>query len=634
MITRGMLKGLCLNLLLVGGVSTYAETVDRSQWTANQFWEETQLSFSSLIYGVINDANCKSSHQKILACIAVMNEMHDMQNPKNDETIVIDLKDGLAFKKIPTSGISTKDYLIKLKKELSESEIDESGLGMLRGSFSDSLTQFDQNFLNESNDSLTAANLYNVFLRVAVDPHSYIMPSYFNQQRSQAVSNKKGLGLSFQVVDIEGKEKYEIIDLDEGAPGEKAGFKVGDVILQVNGVDTLKEMLSVMKTVDELEITVLRESEVLNFMVTRAEYEIRNVIAKYFSVDGGIIGYIKLRSFSDPTGCSAIKKTIDFLNSKFPLKGMILDLRNNGGGLVSQATCIMENYLELGSINWMTKTLGDNELVYQNFTTDNFVQRLQRKHNVVLVNGYSASASEALSMFLQDYQKAWIVGERTFGKGSMQGVGGFLRSEFGENAQAILTAETKALYYGPKGISPQVDGVEPDIKAYPRIDQFEETEFVREEDRYAFPILDRVVNKELLVDPERELEKAKIQGCVNEQRHVRSKFDKLSTVDQKSFDNQLEVAIETVLCASEHAKVKARVELNQTNDIEMISIAKKRRRIFREQNRNFRPEPIKPEPIQFEPFKPEPIQFELKPQVKPQEEEKPENDGDDTQDKE
>lgn len=630
MITRGMLKGLCLNLLLVGGVSTYAQAVDRSQWTANQFWEETQLSFSSLIYGVINDTNCKSSHQKILACIAVMNEMHDMENPDNEETIVIDLEKGLAFKKIPTAGISTKDYLIKLRDELSQ--IDESGLGLLRGSFSESLSQFNENFLSESNDSLSAANLYNVFLRVAVDPHSYIMPSYLHQQNSQAVSNKKGLGLYFQVVDIEGKDKYVITEVVEGAPGEKAGLKVGDVILQVNGVGELEETLTLMKTVDDLEFTVLRDEQILTLMATRAEYEVRNVVSKYFTIEDEIIGYIKLRTFSDPTGCREIKKIVDHMNANFSLKGVILDLRNNGGGLVTQATCIMENYLELGSINWMTKALGDRELVYSNFITENFKQRLQRKHNVVLVNGYSASASEALSMYLQDYQKAWIVGERTFGKGSMQGVGGFIKTEFGESAKAILTAETKALYYGPKGVSPQVVGVEPDIVAYPKFDQTADTEFVREVDRFAFPILDRVVDKESLIDPVRAREKAKVQECVSEQHHLRAKFDSLTTVDQKAFDNQLEVAVETILCASQHVKPKPRVKLIQTNDIEMITLNEKRRRIFQEQNRNLRPEPYRPEPVRIEPFKPEPIKFEMDPQLKPEQEEKPENDGDDSKD--
>jgi hypothetical protein len=253
----------------------------------------------------------------------------------------------------------------------------------------------------------------------------------------------------------------------------------------------------------------------------------------------------------------------------------------------------------------MEKILGDNTLDYDSIRRYKKRSGVQDYHSVVLINGYSASASEALSMYLQDYEKAFIVGERSFGKGSVQSVGEFPNKDYGEDSRGIVRAQTQFLYYGPKGISPQLRGVTPDIVAYPKMDQREATEFMRETDLYAFPIPDREVNVDELVRPTRIRQVDIVKNCLHDSSRIKSDYNKLSKTNKSLFDNQLETGIETITCANKEVKVTRKITLNQTNDLEMLSQAELRVRRMRNMVNpfmlpgSFKPEFMKPELPEF-----------------------------------
>jgi carboxyl-terminal processing protease len=574
------IKALLVLSISVSSLSAYSGPNERQSWSENDYWEETQLSFSSLINGLISDTNCKESIQKLVACAAVLNKMHDIEDPKNTNTVIINLDNGLSFEKVSSKNLRIKDYLIQLRDELSASFSSEA-LSLLDGSFSELLTEFVSENVKETNDSLIAANLYNTYLTVAVDPHSYITPKNKSSDSSQAKTDNKGIGIFLEAYLVDEMEKMLVTDVVEKSPAEKAGVKVGDIFLNINLAESFEDMMKEIKRTETFDITVLRQGENVNLTITKGIYTIVNVKSKVIESGEKSFGYIKLRTFSDSSSCTNIKKSISNFKKDPAFAGLILDLRNNGGGLVNQAVCIMENFLEPSSITWMTKDLDADELVYHNFRPKNFVEMVQEFHNVVLVNGYSASASEAVSMYLQDYQKAFIVGERTFGKGSMQMISADDSPELGEDTKGVLAAKTTALYYGPKGASPQVVGVMPDIVSRPKYEQVEVTEYLREEDRYAFPIQDRAYDRRVLINSKRIQDISLISDCMQERSEVQNEFMNSSPIDKEIFDNQLETAIATLNCANDNVKVHRGINLKQTTDLDIISFLEFRMRSFR-----------------------------------------------------
>ena len=513
--------------------------------------------------------------------------MHDIEHPKNQETVILNFDNGLSFEKISSKKLRVKDYLIQLRNELNSSFSDEA-LSLLNGSFTELLSEFVRDNVEDTNDSFIAASLYNTYLTVAVDPHSYIIPKNKSIDSSQAIKDNKGIGIFLETYIVDELEKMLVTDVIENSPAEKAGVKIGDIFLNINLAESYEDMMKEIKRTDVFEVTALRQNKNVTLTITKGTYTVVNVKTKVIKSGERKYGHIKLRTFSDSLGCSNIKKDITRLKEDPSFAGVILDLRNNGGGLVTQAICIMENFLEPSSITWMTKDLDADALVYHNFRPTNFVEMVQQFHNVVLVNGYSASASEAVSLYLQDYQKAFIIGERSFGKGSMQMISEEENTPLlGEDAKGILTAKTSALYYGPKGASPQVAGVVPDFDTRPKFGQQEATEYLREEDRYAFPILDRVYDRKALINSERKRNINLISDCVDEKREVQSKFLNASEVEKKIFDNQLETAVATLNCANERVKIHRSVDLKQTTDLDMLSFLEYRMRLFRQgQNNN------------------------------------------------
>ncbi|MFS1512478.1 S41 family peptidase [Chengkuizengella sp. SCS-71B] len=201
-----------------------------------------------------------------------------------------------------------------------------------------------------------------------------------------------------------------------GSPAEAAGLKSGDYFAEVNGESMIgiemSELISKVKGPEDttVNITVKRDQEMIGFELTRKQIQLPVITSESF--DGGV-GYIQLTSFTDKAG-ELFAQELEALQEKESLNGLVVDLRNNPGGYLHAALKIAEQFIEDGVLMYTSDQNGDKEVI-----------KIEDGESlsipvVVLVNGNSASASEVLSGALQDYEIATILGEQTFGKGSVQ----------------------------------------------------------------------------------------------------------------------------------------------------------------------------------------------------------------------
>lgn len=258
----------------------------------------------------------------------------------------------------------------------------------------------------------------------------------------------------------------------EGTPADKAGIKAGDIILKINDQATIgmtiDKAVSIMrgKPKTSIELTIVRKGETkpLKIEIVRDIIEIQSVYSKTIGDD---ILYLRITSF-DQKVVSSMKKAITKHPNK---KGIILDLRNNPGGLLNQAIGVVDMFVSKGNIVSQKGKIPEENLDYK-ATRSNTDSKTPL---VVLVNGGSASASEIVSGALQDHKRAVVVGEKTFGKGSVQVV-----MPISEDEALRLTI---ARYYLPSGRTIQAVGVTPDVEvAFGEIQKAEEGISIKERD--------------------------------------------------------------------------------------------------------------------------------------------------------
>ncbi len=289
----------------------------------------------------------------------------------------------------------------------------------------------------------------------SLDPHSsYLAPDAFDDMQVQTRGEFGGLGI--EVTQEEGFVK--VVSPIDDTPADAAGIEAGDFITHVNGESvlglTLDDAVELMRgpVGSEIIITVVREGREEPFDVSI----IRDTI-KLTAVKGRVVGdtvVLRVTTFNDQTmpGVEAeYKKALEELGGIENMNGLVLDLRNNPGGLLTQAIQVSDAFLNEGEI---VSTRGRNPQDGERFNATPG-DLTEGKPMVVLINGGSASASEIVSGALQDHRRAIVVGTKSFGKGSVQTIIP-LR---GEGAMRLTTAR----YYTPSGRSIQALGVSPDI---------------------------------------------------------------------------------------------------------------------------------------------------------------------------
>jgi carboxyl-terminal processing protease len=330
---------------------------------------------------------------------------------------------------------------------------DNSGLYSELNLFGEVLSRVRSDYVEKPDDSKLVEDAIRGML-MALDPHSsYLTGKEFRDMQVQTKGEFGGLGIEVTMEN----GMIKVVSPIEDTPAAKAGLMSGDLItaLDKEPIDglTLEQAVDKMRgpVNAPITLTIMRKGVDNPFEVKMTRDVIRIKPVKY-EADGDV-GYVHITSFNEQTTADLEKAVSDLKKSIGPkLKGYVIDLRNDPGGLLDQAISVSDAFLDQGAIV-LTKGRNEEETQRANARPGDITNG---KKIVVLINGGSASASEIVAGALQDHHRAILVGTRSFGKGSVQTIiplsgGGALRL-------------TTARYYTPSGHSIQAKGIEPEVK--------------------------------------------------------------------------------------------------------------------------------------------------------------------------
>jgi carboxyl-terminal processing protease len=326
-----------------------------------------------------------------------------------------------------------------------------SGIYQQLNLFEEVLRDVRSDYVEKPDSGKLIENAINGML-AGLDPHSsYMTPQQFRDMQVEETGEFGGLGLEVTMED----GVVKVVAPVEGTPAAKAGLQSGDFITEIDGKDiegiTLEEAVEKLRgpVHKPVTITVVRKGLDEPFKVTIVRGVIHIVPVKSDAENG--VGYIRITTFNEHTA-SDLRAAIDDLNKEIgpKLRGYVIDLRNNPGGLLDQAVSVSDTFLNHGEIVSIKGRHPDQAQEYSAQPGD----LTKGAKLVVLINGGSASASEIVAGALKDNHRATIIGTRSFGKGSVQTIiplrtGGALRL-------------TTARYFTPSGRSIQAEGIKPD----------------------------------------------------------------------------------------------------------------------------------------------------------------------------
>ena len=326
--------------------------------------------------------------------------------------------------------------------------------------FGEVLEKINKEYVDEIDQSESMDSAINGLLQ-SLDPYSaYMSPEILNEMQTETSGEFGGLGIE---VSMESGVVKVISPIDD-TPASRAGIKAGDYIVKINDIQvqgkSLSEAVDLMRgpVGSEIELTIRRrgKKKALTFIIVREIIEIQSVKTDLLEKN---IGYIRLTSFNENSG-DQIKKKIKEFKKNNKVKAYILDLRNNPGGLLSQAIKISDFFLDNGEIvSTKSRKVSENR---KWFAKKGDI--LNGETLIVLINYGSASASEIVAGALKDHKRAILLGENSYGKGSVQSIIPL------KNDGAIRL--TVAKYYLPSGKSISEVGISPDIEIVEESDDF------------------------------------------------------------------------------------------------------------------------------------------------------------------
>jgi len=326
--------------------------------------------------------------------------------------------------------------------------------------FSEVLEKIEKEYVEEIDQSEAMDAAINGVLQ-SLDPYSgYMNPEIFKESQEETSGEFGGLGIE---VSMEAGVVKVISPIDD-TPASRAGVKAGDYIVQIDGEQvqgkTLMEAVNLMRgpVGSPIEITIrrkgLRKAKIIK--IIREIIEVRSVVSKQVN---NKVGYLRLRAFNENSS-KQLRKEISEIEKNKKLIGYILDLRNNPGGLLSQAVKISDFFLHDGEIvSTKGRKIRENKKYFAKKG-----DKINGKPLIVLINNGSASAAEIVAGALQDQKRAILLGETTYGKGSVQSIIPL------RNSGAIRLTVSK--YYLPSGKSISEVGVVPDIKVEEEGEEF------------------------------------------------------------------------------------------------------------------------------------------------------------------
>ena len=318
--------------------------------------------------------------------------------------------------------------------------------------FADVFERIRANYVKDVDDEELIEAAINGML-TSLDPHStYLNSKKYENMRVQTSGEFGGLGIEVTM----DKGVILVVAPMDDTPAYRAGVQAGDYITKIDGEQinglTLNEAVDKMrgKVGTDIDVTIVREgeSDVIEITITRAIIEVQSVRHRIEDE----IGYVRISSFTEKT-TSGLREALAEIDGELGenLQGIVLDLRNNPGGLLDQAVDVSSTFLDRGEIV-STRTRNDRNIQRYNAKPGD---NIDKKSLVVLINGGSASASEIVAGALQDHERAVVVGTQSFGKGSVQTVMPLST----DGAMSLTTA----YYFTPSGNSIQNEGIVPDV---------------------------------------------------------------------------------------------------------------------------------------------------------------------------
>ena len=345
--------------------------------------------------------------------------------------------------------------------------------------FSEVLETIKKDYVEEVDQAEVMDSAINGVLQ-SLDPYSaYMSPKSFDSMRTDTKGEFGGLGIE---IGMESGVVKVIAPIDD-TPAANAGIKSGDYIVKINGEQvqgkSLTEAVDLMRgpVGSEINLTIRRKNvkKAIDFKIKRAVIEVKSVVAKIIG-EKKKVGYLRLKSFNE-NSYEQLSKNINEFEKRNKLNGYILDLRNNPGGLLSQAISITDLFLNDGEI---VSTKGRKITETRRFFSTKG-DNINGKPLIVIINNGSASASEIVSGALKDHKRAIILGERTYGKGSVQSIIPL------KNGGGIRLTISK--YYLPSGKSISDVGVLPDIFVEENTDSFKPNSKTDNQLKYALDLL-------------------------------------------------------------------------------------------------------------------------------------------------
>lgn len=382
------------------------------------------------------------------------------------------------------------------------------------------------NYVDEVSDSKLIESAISGML-TSLDPHSdYLPPKSFDNMREQTKGEFGGLGIEVTMEN----DVIKVVSPIEDTPADRAGIQSGDLIIKIDDEDvqnlTLNDAVDKMRgpVGSKVTLKIFREGETKPLDITLVRDIIKVRSARWGLKSDGV-GYLRVTTFNEQLEDLLPKALKDMAaeNGK-PLTGLVLDLRNNPGGLLNEAIFVADTFLNQGEI---VSTRGRIEGQNQRFNAEKG-DALNGAPIVVLINGGSASASEIVAGALQDHRRAVVLGTKSFGKGSVQTI---LSLPGGAGMRL-----TTALYYTPSGRSIQAKGIEPDVTVKPlKAEEVEDGDFPSE------------ANLKGHIEVDENNKPKKTKGDKTDKKGAKDKSDNKDAVDERGrFDYQLDRALGTV----------------------------------------------------------------------------------------
>jgi carboxyl-terminal processing protease len=443
--------------------------VDRGYKSSEDYWRSTELSESELI-PLLESTNCQSSAHTFLGCvnaISAMSERYKLTLNIKGELSPLDLTKSDALYQTEKQKLN---YWQDIYKNKGETALDINFLSLWYN--------LKSRYLKQEEASAVVAQGINGYFAVIFDPHTYILPIEFYEE---VVAKSDGRLNHFGFLVKKTNKRVVIRKVFEKSSADKAGVKKGDEIIEINGTPIVEmtnaEFYDSLKarTGSRIGLTVSRKegqsASLLYIDVIKYEENLPTVTSQIIS-DAKKVGLVTIHKFARQT-CDNTKFAINNMKRQ-GVGGLLLDLRDNPGGQVDEAACVLGLFLPAGSLLFETR-YADLSKKPDQYVNDN--SPIFKGPVAVLINASTASASEIVAGVLKDYNRATLVGERTFGKGSFQD------GRVWSTNDKVALFKTEGLYYFPSGWTPQLVGLEPDITV-----DFYSDGSQREEDLYFNPL--------------------------------------------------------------------------------------------------------------------------------------------------